>query len=206
MPKISKNSEFGRSMIEMLGVLAIIGVLSVGGIAGYSKAMMKYKTNKTIDQISQIMQGIRTAYGSQKSYESISTGTLKKLHVIPDEMWDGNNIKNAFDGEVLLTAHRKKTGSTNDAVMLQFRDLPREACIEVATYDWGSGSSSGLIGLGVSDVYCGVAHDSYIGCNGYDNPNGIYACPKGSVYGIPLNVAVASENCSDSGLVSFKFY
>ena len=29
----------GRSMIEMLGVLAIIAVLSVGGIAGYSKAM-----------------------------------------------------------------------------------------------------------------------------------------------------------------------
>lgn len=34
-----KNFEKGRSMIEMLGVLAIIGVLSVGGIAGYSKAM-----------------------------------------------------------------------------------------------------------------------------------------------------------------------
>ena len=31
----------GRSMVEMLGVLAIIGVLSVGAIAGYSKAMMK---------------------------------------------------------------------------------------------------------------------------------------------------------------------
>ena len=30
----------GRSMVEMLGVLAIIGVLSVGAIAGYSKAMM----------------------------------------------------------------------------------------------------------------------------------------------------------------------
>ena len=41
----------GRSMIEMLGVLAIIGVLSVGGIAGYSKAMMKFKINKTIDQM-----------------------------------------------------------------------------------------------------------------------------------------------------------
>ena len=31
-----KINESGRSMIEMLGVLAIIGVLSVGGIAGYS--------------------------------------------------------------------------------------------------------------------------------------------------------------------------
>ena len=41
------NNQAGRSMIEMLGVLAIIGVLSVGGIAGYSKAMMQYKINKT---------------------------------------------------------------------------------------------------------------------------------------------------------------
>ena len=47
-----KNFEYGRSMIEMLGVLAIIGVLSVGGIAGYSKAMTKYKVNKTIDEYS----------------------------------------------------------------------------------------------------------------------------------------------------------
>ncbi len=38
----------GRSMIEMLGVLAIIGVLSVGGVAGYSKAMMKWKINKAV--------------------------------------------------------------------------------------------------------------------------------------------------------------
>ena len=30
-------NENGRSMVEMLGVLAIIGVLSVGGIAGYSR-------------------------------------------------------------------------------------------------------------------------------------------------------------------------
>ena len=41
-----KNFEKGRSMIEMLGVLAIIGILSVGGIAGYSKAMEKFKINK----------------------------------------------------------------------------------------------------------------------------------------------------------------
>lgn len=41
-----KNFENGRSMIEMLGVLAIIGVLSVSGIAGYSKAMEKFKRNK----------------------------------------------------------------------------------------------------------------------------------------------------------------
>ena len=47
-------NEQGRSMIEMLGVLAIVGVLSVGGIAGYSKAMNKFKTNKMTEQVTLI--------------------------------------------------------------------------------------------------------------------------------------------------------
>ena len=51
-----KQNQFGRSMIEMLGVLAIIGVLSVGGIAGYSKAMEKYKINKTVEQFNYQIQ------------------------------------------------------------------------------------------------------------------------------------------------------
>ena len=42
------RNESGRSMVEMLGVLAIIGVLSVGGIAGYTMAMNKYKANENL--------------------------------------------------------------------------------------------------------------------------------------------------------------
>ena len=56
--KLLKNTQLGRSMVEMLGVLAIIGVLSVGGIAGYSKAMYKYKLNQTLDALSQIVANI----------------------------------------------------------------------------------------------------------------------------------------------------
>ena len=48
----------GRSMIEMLGVLAIVGVLSVGGIAGYSKAMEKWKIDKMIDEYTFLLHGM----------------------------------------------------------------------------------------------------------------------------------------------------
>ena len=51
-------AQYGRSMVEMLGVLAIIGVLSVGGIAGYSKAMLKYKINNSLDTLSQLIASI----------------------------------------------------------------------------------------------------------------------------------------------------
>ena len=44
-----KKNESGRSMVEMLGVLAIIGVLSVGGIAGYTMAMNRYRANEVVD-------------------------------------------------------------------------------------------------------------------------------------------------------------
>ena len=50
--------QYGRSMIEMLGVLAIIAVLSVGGIAGYSKAMEKFKVNKLLDEYSMLLYGL----------------------------------------------------------------------------------------------------------------------------------------------------
>ena len=44
-----KKSQSGRSMVEMLGVLAIIGVLSVGGIAGYSLSMRRHRANQVVD-------------------------------------------------------------------------------------------------------------------------------------------------------------
>lgn len=48
---MKKLYQSGRTMVEMLGVLAIVGVLSIGGIAGYSLAMTKYKTNNLINEL-----------------------------------------------------------------------------------------------------------------------------------------------------------
>ena len=45
----NKKSQSGRSMVEMLGVLAIIGVLSIGGIAGYTLSMRKHRANQIVD-------------------------------------------------------------------------------------------------------------------------------------------------------------
>ena len=46
------TNESGRSMVEILGVLAIIGVLSVGGIYEYTIAMNKHKANELLNEAS----------------------------------------------------------------------------------------------------------------------------------------------------------
>ena len=46
--KQKQTKQHGRSMIEMLGVLAIIGVLSITALVGFTYAMNKHRANETI--------------------------------------------------------------------------------------------------------------------------------------------------------------
>ena len=51
MHKIEKQTQSGRSLVEMLGVLAVMGVLSVAGLYGYSLAMRKHRTNELFREL-----------------------------------------------------------------------------------------------------------------------------------------------------------
>ena len=55
-----KKLQNGRSMIEMLGVLAIIGVLSVGGLAGYTMAMNRHRANQAVDYAQRAFVAVQT--------------------------------------------------------------------------------------------------------------------------------------------------
>ena len=46
--KVNSSKQHGRSMLEMLGVLAIIGVLSITALVGFTYAMNKNRANTTI--------------------------------------------------------------------------------------------------------------------------------------------------------------
>lgn len=84
-----KKSQIGRSMIEMLGVLAIIGVLSVGGLAGYSRAMRKHKVNDALDYMSRAW----VEFNAQKAAGHIASQTAYPCDDLLDE-----DMPSALDG------------------------------------------------------------------------------------------------------------
>jgi len=171
MKSCNLKNENGRSMIEMLGVLAIIGVLSVGGIAGYSKAMLRYRVNKSIEQVSLISQNVRSFFASQRNYGGLDSPNLrntnglsliKKAKLVPEEMIDESSsivdndmglthhIFNAFGGGVVLwndgEGQSVEDCDGNESCkyfQINFFRLSSEACIELATQDWRS-SAMGL--------------------------------------------------------------
>ena len=90
----------GRSMIEMLGVLAIIGVLSVGGIAGYSKAMEKFKVNKIIGEYNQLIMWILENQLSLKKLEDKTklANVIIAANVLPAD-WSSVTDEYLSDGK-----------------------------------------------------------------------------------------------------------
>ena len=96
---LGKSASTGRSMVEMLGVLAIVGVLSVGAIAGYSKAMMKHKLNKQTEQLSTVINAVAR---NIHSFDNIKQDMLLnnlfiKMGELPTEMIKTNDTEYFYD-------------------------------------------------------------------------------------------------------------
>ena len=147
MKKVFDSEQSGRSMVEMLGVLAIIGVLSVGGIAGYSKAMAKYRTNKTIDQVSMLITNIRTLYANQNNYAGLDSaqGVLETFELVSQDMIDpdtANTYINPFGGTITVEA-----SDDNNEFTVTYGNIDKQACISIVTADWGASASGGLMEL-----------------------------------------------------------
>ena len=138
MSILNRNDQSGRSMVEMLGVLAIIGVLSVGGISGYSKAMAKYKLTKAQDQIVMLLMNIRTAYATSPSYSGLTSATAAAYNLAPNEMVNGTGsdatLNGTFGGAVTVEA----IASHETYFHIKVENLGKEACRSLASSDWGA--------------------------------------------------------------------
>ncbi len=116
------KNEHGRSMVEMLGVLAVIGVLSVGGITGYRYAMNKHRANEFMKDFQIIMldssNWARTLPG--KSAPSggdtalCGKGGSFKIGYNPNTFTAGNVLFNSSEGNYIGEVNGKLDGSYLD--------------------------------------------------------------------------------------------
>ncbi len=102
----ASKQQDGRSMVEMLGVLAIIGVLSVGAIAGYQKAMFKYRLNKQSEFLDHVFD-IMTRYKNEWKFGVESVNLIpyyQKLGEISQNIIteNGQKIYDVFKNKIMI--------------------------------------------------------------------------------------------------------
>ena len=89
IPEKTRATEGGRSMTEMLGVLAIIGVLSIGSIWAFSGVMNRFRANDLLEEAS--ARAMRISEQIKKGRKTLSLG--KFLH---NETMGGTFSKQVF--------------------------------------------------------------------------------------------------------------
>ena len=137
--------EKGRSMPEMLGVLAIMGVLSVVGVAGYRHGITKHRANVTLNDS-------RMAYMESKTRQSV-----------PDHAW--HDISHNFDSGKSFQMLRDKNG--NDYVKVMGVD--ERVCRQILKMSV-SGRLSFLTENGENKTDCSEENNIVISWDGFGKP------------------------------------
>ena len=111
---LADGVQCGRSMIEMLGVLAIIAVLSVGGIAGYSKAMLAYKSNIQRNLLSELLHAmieIKPKLGTNLAEFQNITYLVDSLGYLPEgTTYENNTIYDKSGNRYEIHKYNKDNG------------------------------------------------------------------------------------------------
>jgi type II secretory pathway pseudopilin PulG len=167
MKKHQILSRAGRSMVEMLGVLAIIGVLSVGAIAGYQKAMRKYRLNKFATGYDQLLSNAMTL-SEQLEATTISansqsrTSILEKLNLIPEGFSYNEKTDRIYDmfGNAIVFYTRYAYGySWGLGITLDNTEYTQDQCIHIIqiaqTYN------DQLIWLLREEIFNSQVHDKF---------------------------------------------
>ena len=104
------KQESGRSMIEMMGVLAIMGVITVAAIAGINSAMNMQKRNTVNDEVLQMVAQVRQTFSEYDDFSNINNATI--FGAI------GMSNQNPYGGAYEISVNPSNSGTVNSRICI----------------------------------------------------------------------------------------
>ncbi len=129
-----RKNDSGRSIVEMLGVLAIMGVITVMGISGYSQAIGKINRNNVVEQVTKLAQETRGVFAGRTSYNEaddkteendIGESILKKM---------GLKLETPYGGR--YTVKSVNSTGNNPGFVVSIPNVSVEDCLYFTTMSW----------------------------------------------------------------------
>ncbi|MBR4859736.1 MAG: hypothetical protein IKV10_00375 [Alphaproteobacteria bacterium] len=141
--------ESGRSMIEMLGVLAIMGVITVSAIGMISTAMRTQKLTTVNDQVVQMVTMVRNLHAEYDDFSNMNGATIFEAISMSN--------KNPYGGIYELSVDQ----SNPRQFIVSINGLGQSECNALLTKAW-----SDSVGYQLSNGKQGGASGNCKGVNG----------------------------------------
>lgn len=118
------RQESGRSMIEMVGVLAIMGMLTAAAFALISLGINRQKQSRVTDDVVTIVSGVRTLLGDYDDFSNIDNSTIFAAMSV--------NNKNPYGGTYELSVNRANPRQ----FIVSINGLSKSDCEALVTKAW----------------------------------------------------------------------
>jgi hypothetical protein len=150
------NQESGRSMIEMLGVLAIMGLLTVGAYELIKLAFNNQKQMKAVEEIFVIVNEVRTLHSQYDDFSNMNGDVILSMM---------EKKQNPYGGTYELSVDP----SDSRQFILTVNGLSKSECQSLVTRAW-----SDSVGYQLSGGKQGGATGSCKGTNGTNSVQIVY--------------------------------
>ncbi len=111
----------GRSMIEMIGVIAIMGIITTMSMEAYKVTISTLKTNRTTEDLTTIQQAVHLAY-KNKTYEGITSNLIPStIRAFPG---GANEKLNQYGGKYTI-----EPGENNLSFIIAVTNVPKKDCL-----------------------------------------------------------------------------
>ena len=155
--KIASNDS-GRSMVEIVGVLAVMGLITAGAFVLITSSMASQKRNRAADDFANIVQNIRGLFAEADNVSnlptSVSEGTslLNALHISSKTPFGGNTTYSVVKG---TEEHNggSYTFQADDYFIIKLTGLDDEDCWALVARSWGQAFDESCEGNVLSIYY-----------------------------------------------------
>lgn len=135
------NTQSGRSMIEMLAVIAIMGIIVVSATIGINQGMVKYNSSKLHTDMQSIADDVYNLYNWSRGYPDedrfMGTAGLCVEDVFPDGC-NGGTANNPFGGTYTVATAPCPDDNALTCLEITADNVPAEECALLVTNDWGT--------------------------------------------------------------------
>ena len=135
------NTQSGRSMIEMLAVIAIMGIIVVSATIGINQGMVKYNSSKLHTDMQSIADDVYNLYNWTRGYQGGIMGPagLCREDVFPDGCnAEGTTANNPFGGTYTVATAPCPDDNALTCLQITASGVPAEECALLETNDWGT--------------------------------------------------------------------
>lgn len=147
--------EKGRSMVEMIGVLAIIGVLTVGGIVGIRYAIQARAENETVNDFNIAVAGARTL---DLKYAERGPVNVRLFVSVPEQNMKGDYFLTDTISPVMVNVEN------SGGYTVRIAGISKPVCEQIKYGKYGE--TCALIGPTYTD--CGDTKLEDIDCDSFD--------------------------------------